>query len=46
MVLKSPRFGDHPTHLLAFFDRVHLHNMGLNPDKYFFGVGGGKFLVS
>jgi len=39
MVAKSSKSIDHPTHLQVIFDKV-LHNMCVNPNKCFFGVGG------
>jgi len=44
IIVKSSRTEDHPSHLAKVFTKVRTHNMRLNLEKYFFEVGGGKFL--
>lgn len=44
IVIKFVLETDHPTHLQTMFNKVHHHNMRLNPKKCFFGVAGRKFL--
>jgi len=44
MVVKSVTARQHATDLEAVFAKVRRHNLRLNPEKCFFGVGGGKFL--
>jgi len=44
MVVKSSQAVNHAADLEAVFGKVRRHNLRLNPDKCFFGVGGGKFL--
>ena len=44
MLVKSLRAEDHLTHLQETFEILRKYNMKLNPEKYAFGVGSGKFL--
>jgi len=44
MVVKSVKVKQHVTDLEAVFSRVRRHEMCLNLEKCFFGVGGVKFL--
>jgi len=44
MVVKSRAATQHAADLEAVFTKVRQHNLRLNPEKCFFGVGGGKFL--
>lgn len=44
MLVKSSDPNDHPKNLAEIFAELQRHNMRLNPEKYVFGVGGGKFL--
>jgi len=44
MVVKSSRVEHHAANLKAVFSRVRKHDLRLNPEKCFFGVGGGKSL--
>jgi len=44
IVVKSSLAEDHASHLEKVFERVRSHDMWLNPEKCFFGIGGGKFL--
>jgi len=43
MVVKSAKAKGHAADLEAVFDQVRRHDLRLNPEKYFFGVGRGKF---
>ncbi|XP_057756045.1 uncharacterized protein LOC130975243 [Arachis stenosperma] len=44
MVAKTPAQGSHCDDLVEIFKQFRAYNMRLNPDKYAFGVQGGKFL--
>ncbi|XP_016199385.1 uncharacterized protein LOC107640375 [Arachis ipaensis] len=44
MVAKTPMQGSHCDDLVEIFKQLRAYNMRLNPDKYAFGVQGGKFL--
>ena len=44
IVAKSDDLSTHIKNLEKVFENLWKHNMRLNPNKYFFGVEGGKFL--
>ena len=44
MLVKSKTTGDHIEHLNQMFNILRKYRMKLNPLKYAFGVGLGKFL--
>jgi len=44
MVVKSHSVAQHLIDLEEVFGEIHKYNMCLNPEKYTFGVGSGKFL--
>ena len=44
MIIKSKKSEDHLSDLQETFNQLRYYNMRINPLKYVFGVGGGKFL--
>ena len=44
MIVKSKKREDHLKDLQETFDRLRYYNLHINPLKYVFGTGGGKFL--
>ena len=44
MVVKSQSITQHVVDPKEVFGELHKYDMHLNPKKYTFGVGGGKFL--